>query len=145
MSKFTDIAGVSVGTLVRDKQNLVEVKSSTSIYNTLRIMDQYKVISVPLYEAPQSNTPGKSKNLTVNIDNRALVGLIAGGREFVAYVSITDILAYVLRQSTLENVQEVLDTRILDVVGATNETLIHSVESDVEPIRVIMEKMTEGI
>ena len=141
-----DIINITIGTLVQGKKDLVEVKSSTSIYDTLRIVDENSVISCPLYEAPQSNTPGTMQFTFITaITMYFIVGLVAGGREFVAFVSISDILGYVLKESTVESVENVLDTRILEVVGSSKETMIHSVEAESEPLYVIMEKMTQGI
>jgi CBS domain-containing protein len=133
MSSFLDLFDATIGTITRDKKDLVEIKSSASIKHALRLMADHNVSFLPLYEAPQSDSD---------------VSKVSQGKSYVGLVSICDVIEYILRgDAEAESVPYSLEAPIVEVVGESAESAIDlslTIENESTPLSSVLDKMSQG-
>ncbi len=126
--------------MVAHKHDLVEVKSSVSILDTLRIMNDRNVSTVPIYNAPDSDSNFR---------------FVSQGRVFLAVIDIADIIAFVLQ--TLQDMDEadkyegdverVLNMAVESIKGKSLDADLEldlSIEPSTTQLTEVMRRMSQG-
>eukprot|EP00736_Rhodelphis_marinus_P000566 Rmarinus@m.23847 len=120
--------------LVESKRLLVRVKADSPISDALSVMDQFHILSVPVY--------GKAGHWC----GAGGVNLVAHGGEiqYIGVVSILDIVVYLSKLDESHR-PAALQHHVSNVIGQTNEGLSLWAFKESAPLLEAMEPMSKGV
>lgn len=140
MTSFIDFFSISVGTLVNNKQVLIEVGETEQISDVLVKLNQHGISSVPLYRKKDSNSKEEYS---------------CHGKEYIGIVSTCDIVSFILQNAKLSSTQAVnadmismqMAMPIKNVLGETLESslnLAFTVVAPSTPLTHVVDEMFQG-
>lgn len=133
---LNEVCKIKLEDIILHKKYLISIESSITINNVLNLLKDENILSVPIYglEGSWLGSGG--------------VNLIANHRQYIGIISIIDILVYILNHSSnssnIHNFESILNHRIVDVIGSTNESLSLWVESPTRPLYYVLEQFCKG-
>jgi hypothetical protein len=125
---FRNVCRVSVGEIVSEKRHIIAVDASTPLGTVLNLLQEEKIQSVPVYGA-QGSWLGSGG-----------VDLVSNHRQYIGIVSMIDLLIFILNG----NPETVLNHRIVDAIGSTNESRSLWVEPASRPLYFALEQFCKG-
>lgn len=138
MSSFADIFDATIGSIIKNKHNLIEVISTTPLHEVINIFKNNEITSIPIFE----NISENQQQQQGEEDNKN----ITQGKKYIGIISMVDILSFILKIGD-DDTNDSLSHQVKYVLGSTQESLnINlSIESEDTPLSIIVEKMSQGI
>lgn len=127
-SWLLEVCKITIGDLIINKKHLISVESSTSISLVLNLLQSENILSIAVYGI-QGSWLGSGG-----------INLISNHRQYIGIVSILDILIFILKG----NPETVLNHRIVDAIGSSNESLSLWVEPPSRPLYYALEQFSKG-
>jgi CBS domain-containing protein len=106
--------------LIASKEALIDVSASTPIVEVLSLLEQKQILSVPVFDAPDS---------WVDADRAEIV---VKNKQYIGIISVLDLVVYIFRNSSETNPSEdasVLARPVSSAIGSTEESLSVWIES----------------
>ncbi len=125
---FRSVCTLTVGDLVHHKTEIISVEASTSLGNVLNLLKEQNILSVPIYG---------TKGCWLGSGG---VDLVSNHRQYIGIVSIIDIIIFILKNDP----ESVLNCRIVEAIGSTNESLSLWVEPSSRPVFYALEQFCKG-
>jgi len=125
---FREVCTLTVGDIITQKRPIISVEASTPVGTVLNLLKEENILSVPVY-GTQGSWLGSGG-----------VDLVSNHRQYIGIVSIVDLLAFILHG----NPENVLNRRIVETIGSTNESLSLWVEPSSRPLFFVLERFCKG-
>lgn len=140
MASFMDFFQISLGSLTREKRDLVQLEASSTIQATIEIFNEQKVSSIPIYEISQGT------NEAFCHDGKSYVGLVSMADIAVYIISLEK--SFVAQDGAGKSVTQCLNDPVREAIGYAAESGMYigfSIEHDDTPLSKVVERMCVGM
>ena len=131
-----EVSSITINEVIKHKRDLISFEYSTPISLILNNLRNENILSIPIY-----GTIGSWIGC-------GGVNLVANHCQYIGIISIIDILVYLVKNllvtSENNNLETLLNHRIIDVIGSTNESLSLWVEPPTRPLYFLLEQFCKG-